>query len=287
MSSILKTGGRTPLRTLLLLAPVCALLVGVFASSLADSMWLSVTDPAPGIENYVWVFTTPSNVAVIIRTFVIALAATVICLVLSYPYAYLMLIAGPRARTVLIVMVLVPFWTSLMIRSFAWIILLQDTGVVNSLLGMIGLGPFALIRTSTGVLIGLVQVLLPFMVLPLYAVMRGIDLRLMDAARSLGARPFSAFCRVFLPLSMPGVFAGALMVFIQALGFYITPALLGSPSDSMLAQAIYAQVSGLLNWGRGGALGVVLLLITLVLLGVLALLARRGGKRGSPVRGLP
>ena len=278
---------RTPLRTLVLVLPALAILIGVFAYPLAQSMWLSVSDPSLDFSNYAWVFGTPGNVAVIFRTFGIASATTVICLALAYPYAYLMTIAGPRGRAALIIIVLIPFWTSLMIRSFAWIILLQDNGLVNQLLGLFGMGPFQLIRTPTGVLIGMVQVLLPFMVLPLYAVMSGIDSRLSDAARSLGARPVTAFLTVFVPLSMPGVLAGALMVFIQSLGFYITPALLGSPSESMISQSIYGQVNGLLEWGRGGALGAVLLLLTLLLLGVLALIMRTTRRTtGKDVLGL-
>ncbi|MGO4103591.1 ABC transporter permease [Leifsonia sp. YAF41] len=265
---------RTPIRTLALLLPALAVLIGVFAYPLAQSLWLSVSDPSLDLSNYVWVFGSESNVTIILRTFGIAFLTTVICLALAYPYAYLMVVAGPRGRAALIVIALIPFWTSLMIRSFAWVILLQDNGLVNQFLGVLGLGPFELIRTPTGVLIGMVQVLLPFMVLPLYAVMSGIDSRLSDAARSLGARPITAFFTVFVPLSLPGVLAGALMVFIQSLGFYITPALLGSPSESMISQSIFAQVSGLLAWGRGGALGAVLLLLTLLLLGVLALITR-------------
>ncbi|MFT4232719.1 MAG: ABC transporter permease [Leucobacter sp.] len=277
------TSRRAPLRALLLLLPAYALLLGVFAYPVLESMWRSVSEPELGFANYAWVFENPQNMDVILRTFGNALAATLICLTLSYPYAYLMTIVGPRARAALVVISLIPFWTSLMIRTFAWIVLLQDSGLVNTVLGAVGIGPFQLLRTNVGVLIGLSQVLMPFMVLPLYAVMSGIDGRLVTAARSLGARPSIAFLRVFLPLSLPGVVAGALMVFIQALGFYVTPALLGSPSDSMLAQSIYAQVSSLLQWGRGGALGVILLLATFVMLGLFALVLRGARRKGLSV----
>lgn len=275
---------RAPAKALLLLLPAYALLIGVFAYPVFESMWRSVSDPVLGLGNYEWALANPSNLEILGRTFGNAAIATVVCLVLAYPYAYLMLIVGPKARAALTVIALVPFWTSLMIRTFAWIVLLQDSGVVNSLLGLVGVGSIELLRTNTGVLIGLSQVLMPFMVLPLYAVMSGIDQRLVTAARSLGARPVTAFLRVFLPLSLPGVAAGALLVFIQALGFYVTPALLGSPSDSMLAQAIYAQVSGLLEWGRGGALGVILLLATVVLLGGVGLVTRLATRRGVAVK---
>lgn len=279
-----RRSSRARSRALLLLLPAYALLIGVFAYPLLESVWRSFSDPEPGLGNYEWALSNQNNLEVIGRTFMNALLAMLICLALAYPYAYLMTIVGKRARVVLVVIALIPFWTSLMIRTFAWIVLLQDSGVVNSLLGLVGIGPLQLIRTNTGVLIGLSQVLMPFMVLPLYAVMSGIDHRLVTAARSLGARPSAAFFKVFVPLSLPGVAAGGLLVFIQALGFYVTPALLGSPSDSMLAQAIYAQVSGLLQWGRGGALGVILLVCTLIVLGLIGLVSKFGAKRGMAVK---
>ncbi|WGW12031.1 ABC transporter permease [Saxibacter everestensis] len=277
--------GRTGTNPLLLLLPALALILGIFAYPLAESMWRSVSDPQLGTQNYEWFFGSSGNLAILGRTLWIALLSMLICLALAYPYAYLMVIAGPKARAALIVIVLIPFWTSLMIRSFAWIVLLQDSGLVNSFLGIIGLGPYNLIRNTTGVLIGMVQVLLPFMVLPLYSVMSGVDMRLVQAAQSLGARPAVAFLRVFVPLSMPGVVSGCLLVFIQALGFYITPALLGSPSEMLISQYIYMQVNQQLQWGRGGTLGVVLLVATLILLGVLGLMMRRSrrllGDRGK------
>jgi len=167
------------------------------------------------------------------------------------------------------------------VRTLAWVILLQDSGVINSVIRAAGLGPVKLIRTQTGVVIGMAQVLLPFMILPLYSVMKTIDLRLMQAARSLGANPARAFAQVYLPLSLPGVYAGAIIVFILALGFYITPALLGGPRSTMLSTLIQNQVLSLLNWGRGGAMGVVLLIATFVLLTLAAPLTRQPHKTGS------
>lgn len=277
------TSRRAPLRALLLLLPAYALLLGVFAYPVFESVWRSVSEPSLGFGNYEWALQNPQNLQILARTFGNAFLATLICLLLAYPYAFLMTVVGPKARTALVVISLIPFWTSLMVRTFAWIVLLQDSGVINTILEAVGIGPMQLLRSNTGVMIGLSQVLMPFMVLPLYAVMSGIDGRLVTAARSLGARPSTAFLRVFLPLSIPGIAAGALMVFIQALGFYVTPALLGSPSDSMLAQAIYAQVSSLLQWGRGGALGVILLVSTFVMLGIIALVVRSARRKGLAV----
>ena len=268
-------------RPVWLLLPALVLLLAFFVYPVLTMAWRSVTDPVPGMGNFTWFFTEPANLRVLARTFTTSLWVTLIALVLSYPYAYAMTAAGARGRAVLTLLVLVPFWTSLMVRTFAWQVLLQDTGVINKTLRLVGLGPLHLIRTETGVIIGMTQVLMPFLVLPLYAVLSGIDLRLVRAARSLGARPVVAFTRVYLPLSMPGLAAGALMVFILSLGFYITPALLGSPTDALLSQQIFTQVSGLLRWGRGGAMGVVLLIATLVLIGLVALAQRGPARRRS------
>ncbi|MER6948533.1 ABC transporter permease [Nonomuraea sp. NPDC000554] len=271
-----ETGDRRPA---LLLLPALVVLAVFFLYPLISMVLSAFTDPAPGLGNFTWFFGEPQNLKVLGRTFTTGLWVTVVALVVSYPYAYAMTIAGPRARAVLTLLVLLPFWTSLMVRTFAWVILLQDTGVVNGALQAIGLGPFNLIRTQTGVVIGMVQLLMPFMVLPLYAVMSGIDRRLLTAAGSLGAHPVKAFAKVYVPLSLPGVSAGCLTVFISALGFYVTPALLGSPTDALISQQIFTQVNGLLKWGRGGAMGVVLLGLTLAMIALLALTLRRTGKK--------
>ncbi|WP_218004660.1 ABC transporter permease [Microtetraspora niveoalba] len=262
----------------LLIVPALLVLLAVFVYPVAHTFVGAFTTPKPGTENFTWFFGSPANVAVLTRTFSTALWATLICLALAYPYAYLMTVASPRARAALLLIVMLPFWTSLMVRTFAWLVLLQDTGVVNGFLGLFGLGPVGLVRSQAGVLIGMVQILMPFMVLPLYSVMSGIDRRLLTAAQSLGARPVVALLRIFVPLSLPGVAAGSTMVFITSLGFYVTPALLGSPSEALISQFMYTQVSGMLMWGRGGAMAVVLFATTLLLTGLLGL-AMRAGRR--------
>ncbi|MFI9599351.1 ABC transporter permease [Streptomyces sp. NPDC052043] len=264
-----------------LLLPALVLLAVLFLVPLGLMAWRSVSEPTPGAGNYSWFFTSDVALATLVRTLAVGAVVTLVTLVLSYPYAYLMTVVGARARIWLTLLVLLPFWTSLMVRTFAWVVLLQDSGVVNQVLGSVGLGPLQLIRTPTGVVIGMSQVLMPFMVLPLYAVMSGIDRRLLDAAQGMGARPAVAFLRVFVPLSLPGVGAGALTVFITSLGFYITPALLGSPDQALISQQIFTQVNGLLAWGRGGAMGVVLLAVTLVLLGLVGVVLRFTRKRGG------
>ena len=258
-----------------LLAPSLVLVLGVFAVPLGVMLWRAFTDPVAGFDNFAWYVGDAVQREVLLRTFTTGLEVTVICLLLGYPYAYAMVAFGPKVRAVLTLLVLVPFWTSLMVRTFAWVILLQDNGPVHAALSVVGLGDVQLIRTNLGVVIGMSQILLPFMVLPLYAVMSGIDRRLVLASSSLGARPLTSFTRIWVPLTMPGIGAGALMVFISSLGFYVTPALLGAPDNALISQQIYVQVNSLLQWGRGGAMGVVLLLLTLAVLAVLMFSLRR------------
>lgn len=258
-----------------LVLPAILLLVVALGYPLLQVVIRSFTDPEPGLGNYTWFFSRPVNMTVFWRTFEVAGWVTVLCLVLGYPYAWLMTAVGPNLRLLLILCVLVPFWVSGVVRTLAWVILLQDSGVINKVIMAMGFEKVRLIRTQTGVVIGMTQVLLPFMIMPLYAVMRGIDLRLVQAARSLGARPVLAFLQVYLPLSLPGVFGGAVIVFILGLGFYITPALLGGPRATMLSTLAQQQVLQQLNWGKGGAMGVILLASTLVLLAIAARFTRR------------
>ncbi len=253
-----------------LAVPVTGFLLVVFVLPLVVILARSFTDPAPGVGNYRQFFAGTVYIDVLTNTFVMAIAVTLVCLAIGYPYAYLMTLATSSWRGLLMVLVLVPFWTSLLVRSFALLLLLRDTGALNESLQGLGLisEPIMLVRNFSGVLIGMVQVMLPFMVLPLYATMRGLDRRLLDAAQSLGARPAFAFWRIFVPLSTPGIAAGALLVFIQSLGFYITPALLGGSRNMMLGELIVEQVSTQLNWGFAAAMATILLITTLVLLAV-------------------
>lgn len=258
-----------------LAVPALLLLIAVMGYPLLIIVLRSFQDPQWGLQNYIWFFSTPVNLTVLQRTFSISAWVTVVCIICAYPYAYTMTAVGPRLRLILILCVLVPFWVSGVVRTLAWVILLQDSGIINTTLKALGFSSIKLIRTQTGVVIGMAQVLMPFMILPLYSVMKGIDLRLLQAARSLGARPFKAFLDVYLPLSLPGVYAGGIIVFILSLGFYITPALLGGPRSTMLSTLVQNQVLSLLNWGRGGAMGVVLLVATFILLALAAPLMRQ------------
>jgi len=199
------------------------------------------------------------------RTFFISFTVTLLCLVLGYPVAWLLANLPLRQSNRLMILVIVPFWTSLLVRTTAWYVLLQPNGVVNSLLMGIGItsAPVALMFNRVGVLIGMTHVLLPFMILANYAVMRGISPVYQRAAVSLGAHPALAFWRIYVPQTLPGIGAGAFLVFVLAIGYYITPALLGGGGDEMISQLIALQMERQLNWGLAGALSVYLVLFTL------------------------
>jgi putative spermidine/putrescine transport system permease protein len=201
-----------------------------------------------------------------LRSFGIALVTTALCLLLAYPVAHVLAAASPRWTAIGMGFVLLPFWTSILVRSTAWFILLQREGPVNALLQAIGLidAPVQLIFTRAAVYIAMVHVLLPFAVLPLYGTMRRMDPGAMRAAASLGAGPCRRFFRVHLPLAMPGVWAGGLIVFLLSIGFYITPSLVGGPQDQMVSTFIAFFTNTSINWGMAAALSVLLLLATLL-----------------------
>jgi putative spermidine/putrescine transport system permease protein len=267
------SGGPLVNRWAALAIPVLVFLVVCFLVPLVTMALRSVTDLPEGSEgdpltNFKRFFGGEANLRVLGNTFWIAGISTLGCLVIGYPYAYLMRLATPRWAGFLLIAVLVPFWSSLLVRTYAWQVILRDTGLINSTLQGWGIidQPLDLYQTTTGVLLGMTQILLPFMVLPLFTTMARIDPELTKAAANLGASPTRAFLRVFLPLSIPGVLAGSLLVFVLALGFYITPALLGSPRDTMLSAFIATRVQQQLDWGLASAMAMVLIAVTLVML---------------------
>jgi putative spermidine/putrescine transport system permease protein len=204
---------------------------------------------------------------VLLRTLAISASVTLLCLAMGFPVALLLTQVRERTADWLLVLVLLPFWTSLLVRTASWVVVLQKEGMVNSLLLKLGLiaEPLTLIYNRTGVLVAMTHVLLPFMILPLFTVLKAIPPQYMRAAASLGAPPAVAFVRVFLPLAAPGVAAGSLMVFILALGYYITPALVGGGSDQMLSYFVATYTTDTGNWGLAAALGALILGTTLVL----------------------
>jgi putative spermidine/putrescine transport system permease protein len=199
--------------------------------------------------------------AVLLRSLWISLLVTAVCLALGWPLAWLIATARGLPATLLLAAVMLPFWISLVVRTAAWMVLLQREGVVNAALQASGIieAPLPLLMNRFAVVLGMVHILLPFMVLPLVAAFRGLDPRLPRAAASLGAAPWRVFLRVTLPLSLPGVGAGCILVFIQALGFYVTPALLGGPNDQMLAWFVGFYATRSVNWGLAAALSIMLL----------------------------
>jgi ABC-type spermidine/putrescine transport system permease subunit I len=208
-------------------------------------------------------FAEPAYFLALRNTLEISVLVTLLSLLLGYPLAYLMSTTTPRARNLLMALVLVPFWTSILVRTFAWMVILGNNGIINKALIALGIveQPVRLLFNMIGVQVGMVHVLLPFMVFPLYAVMSRIDPSVTRVARSLGATPGRAFLHVFLPLSLPGIAAGCVLVFLLAIGFYVTPALLGGPGQITLATMIDMMITTFLNWGFAATLGIVLLIV--------------------------
>lgn len=269
-----QSGGRT---LLLVLLPALIVLGIFYFYPMLTVLVAAFTDPQPGMQNFEWFFGQPVNVAVLTRTLKTSFYVMIICVVLAFPYAYFMTIVKPQTRNLLMMIVLVPFWTSMVVRTFAWVVLLQDSGPIGQFAALFGVEQLGIMRTPTAVLIGMAQVLLPFVVLPIYATMSKIDTRLLTAARSLGARPSKAFVSVYLPLTLPGVASGALLSFVMAIGFYITPAMLGSSRDAFLSTLIQGQVQGLAQWGYGAAIGFVLLVVTMAILGLTSWIGKKTG----------
>jgi ABC-type spermidine/putrescine transport system permease subunit I len=220
------------------------------------------------MENYARIFESALYRRTFVVTFQISIAVTVICVLLGYPLCYWLTKLPNKTAAILMVFVLVPFWTSVLVRTYAWLVLLQRNGVINSSLMSMGIidEPLQLAHNLTGSIIGMTHIILPFLVLPLYATMRSIDADMVRAAVSLGSSPRGAFWRVFFPMSLPGLFAGIVLVFILSLGFYVTPALLGGGRVQMLAQRIESTITVYSNWGAASALGVVLLLLALLMI---------------------
>jgi putative spermidine/putrescine transport system permease protein len=252
----------------LIIIPTLFFLLFFFFYPIGQILIKSVFDPHFTSEHYLHIFREATYIKVLYATLKVSFFVTVITLVLAYPVAYVLANASPRVKGLMILCILMPFWTSILVRTYAWMIILQQRGIVNYALLYLGIidEPIKLMYNTPGVYIGMIHVLYPYMVLPIFSVMTNIDRSLDKAAMNLGATPFQSFLRVYLPLSMPGVGAGVLLVFILAMGFFITPALLGGIKNVMIAQIIEVQVNELLKWGFAGALAMVLLAVLLLTL---------------------
>ena len=255
----------------LILVPL-GLLAVFYLYPLGQVLWISVTQPKPGLGNYALLFTSPAIRHILWITARICVVTSLITMLLGYVAAYTILHVSRTHATWLLFCVLLSFWISVLVRAFAWVAILHPGGLLNSVL--LGLGiidrPIALVRNEFGVVLGMVHYMIPYAVLPLYANMKGIDPRLVPAARGLGASPIQAFMKVYLPLSLPGIIGAGILVFIFSLGFYVTPAILGGGRVVMIAEYIALQVVETLQWGMGTMLATSLLITVFLLLALMS-----------------
>lgn len=265
------------LKWLLLLIPLVYTAILLYYS-MASVLKLSVYDDKGFTMQYLQqVFTEPLYLKVLWNTLKTSFIVMLVTLFISYPIAYLLVVMeSERWKKVVLSLVMITLWISLLVRTFTWTVILQDQGIINKFLMSAGLisEPVKLMYNTMGVVIGMTHILIPYMVLSLYSVMEGIDRRLIQAAQGMGARPWKAFMQIFLPLSLPGVMSGSLIVFVLGIGYFVTPALLGGQGNMMISKLIQENIQMTLNWSMASAISVVLLVTTLILLGLAAWIAR-------------
>jgi putative spermidine/putrescine transport system permease protein len=246
--------------------PAAIFVSGLLAIPVFGILILSVTEPTLGLGNYYLLVSNPALQRVFITTLRISLVTTLIATIVGYLIAYKMHKASPAQARLIVFCLTVPLWTSILVRAFAWVALLQSNGLINSALLALGLieTPLPMVRNEIGVIVAMVHVMIPFAVLPIYSTMNAIDPRIIQAGQSLGAKPWSNFWKVFFPLTLPGVGAGMILVFITSAGFYVTPIILGGGKVVMIAEYISVQVTETLRWGLGAMLATVLLALVLL-----------------------
>lgn len=247
--------------------PALLLLLAFFVIPVAALLSRSITEPQPGLQNYETLLGSATYLKIFLNTFLVSGVVTLITALIAFPVAWALVIMPPRASALLFAVILLSMWTNLLARTYAWMVLLQQTGLVNRLLMAVGLTdqPIQLTNNLIGVTIGMVYIMLPFMILPLYGVIKKIDHSILQAAALCGANRAQALRRVLLPMAAPGIASGALMVFVMSLGYFVTPSLLGGTANMMVAELIVQQVQSLVNWGMGGAAAFILLVVTLAL----------------------
>jgi ABC-type spermidine/putrescine transport system permease subunit I len=254
-------------QSMLLISPLMTLLAVFYVYPLVSLFPTSLfSDQGFTLQHYERFFSVPLYSRILLRTIRISLFVTVLCLVIGYPVAYFLAeLKSPTTSALLLACVLLPFWTSILVRTYSWVVLFQTQGLINNLLLFLGVirQPLSLLNREFSVYVGMVHVLLPFLVLPVYSVLKNLDRNLIRAGRNLGANPFRVFARIVFPLSLPGVGAGVMFVFILSLGFYITPAILGGPRTMMISTLIDQQVNKLMNWEFAAAISAVLLVTTI------------------------
>jgi len=260
------------LQSLFLAAPLLILLSVFFLYPLIALFPESlIADGKFSLEHYRHFFREPLYGFILVRTIRIAAYVTVICFLIGYPVAYFLAsLKNRKVSNLLMICVLLPFFTSILVRSYAWIVIFQTKGLINSLFLTLGIieRPLSILYTETAVIIGMVHIMLPFMILPVYSVLKNLDRNLLRAARNLGASAVKAFVRITFPLSLPGVGAGVMFTFILSLGFFITPALLGGPKTLMISTLIEQQINRLVNWEFASAISVILLITTVIVVAV-------------------
>lgn len=270
MSSISKTPEKkkTLSINLFLVLPALLFLLVIYVYPLVKMILISLFDPNFTTRHYAEFISSSVYSKVFYNTLKISFFSTLICLIVGYPVSFLLASVSPKIRGLMIIFVVIPFWISLVVRNYAWIVLLGRNGLINSVLLKLGLisAPLKMMYNSFGMYVGMVHILLPYMIFPLFAVMSGINWDLIRASRSLGANTFQTFIRVYFPLSMKGISSGCLIVFILAIGFFITPALLGGLKEIMISNVIESQINTLLNWGFGSALAFILLVISVLMI---------------------
>lgn len=268
-TALRRQGARERRALAFLTLPGALLIFVVLILPIGWLFWLSFfgANGEATLDNYARML-RPVYVRTFISTFQVAGLVTLVCVLLGYPVAYLLSQLPDRVAGILMIFVILPFWTSVLVRTYAWLVLLQRTGLINTWLTDAGIitEPLPLVHNLLGTVIGMVHVMLPFLILPLYASMKAIDPVYMRAAANCGATPAQAFCQVFLPMSLPGLAAGVGLVFVLCLGFFVTPALLGGGRVAMWAMQIANNISVYGNWGAASALGVVLLVVTAIIL---------------------
>lgn len=268
--------GRALLERAVLIGPLPFFLVFFYLIPFVGIVSWSVTLPEPGIGNYARLFSDLPALNVILRTLRICALTTLISLLIGYLLAYGWVFGSTTVQWLVELGVLIPFWISVLVRTFGWLAILGREGIANASLISAGLidSPLALVRNEIGVVVGMVHFMVPFAVLPIASSLRQIDRRLTMASRGLGARPTTIFLHIVLPLSRPGIVGAATIVFVFSLGFFITPAILGGGRTVMVAEYIYLQIFQTTNWGFGAALSLLLLLIVGLLVGLLVKAAR-------------
>jgi putative spermidine/putrescine transport system permease protein len=250
--------------------PALLLLLVFFVVPVVALLLRSVLEPEPGLGNYATLFGSSTYLRIFLNTFMVSAVVTALSVVIGFPVAWMLAIMPSRWASVVFAILLLSMWTNLLARTYAWMVLLQRTGVINKTLINLGLidQPLALVNNLVGVTIGMTYIMLPFVILPLRGVIKAIDPAILQAASLCGATRWQCLTRVLIPLALPGIAAGALMVFVMSLGYFVTPALLGGTSNMMLAEMIAQFVQSLVNWGMGGAAAFVLLVVTLCIYGI-------------------